>query len=91
MRALIQRTFKSALSVDGKLISEIPSGHTIFLGIDKGDTEGNVIYRSPLSTNTTVKSSSTRKYVCPCCHTSVRATKQVNIMCADCDEYMVEE
>lgn len=37
--------------------------------------EENVIYRSPLSTNTTVKSSSTRKYVCPCCHTSVRATK----------------
>lgn len=53
--------------------------------------EENVIYRSPLSINTTVKSSSTRKYVCPCCHTSVRATKQVNIMCADCDEYMVEE
>lgn len=53
--------------------------------------EKNVIYRSPLSTNTTVKSSSTRKYVCPCCHTSVRATKQVNIMCADCNEYMVEE
>lgn len=53
--------------------------------------EENVIYRSPLSINTTVKSSSTRKYVCPCCHTSVRTTKQVNIMCADCDEYMVEE
>lgn len=51
----------------------------------------SVIYRSPLSTGTVVKSSSTRKYVCPCCHTSVRATKQVNIMCADCDEYMVEE
>lgn len=53
--------------------------------------EENVIYRSPLSTNTTIKSSSTRKYVCPCCHTSVRATKQVNIMCADCNEYMIEE
>ena len=54
-------------------------------------SEENVIYRSPLSTNTTVKSSSTRKYVCPCCHTSVRATKEVNIMCADCNEYMIEE
>ncbi len=38
MRALIQRTFKSALYVDDKLISEIPSGLTIFLGIEKGDT-----------------------------------------------------
>ena len=55
------------------------------------DNDGNVIYRSPLSTNTTVKSSSTRKYVCPCCHASVRATKQLNLICADCDEYMVEE
>lgn len=53
--------------------------------------EESVIYRNPLSSGSTIKSSSTRKYVCPCCHTSVRATKQVNIMCADCDEYMVEE
>jgi len=39
MRALIQRTFKSRLSVDGQLISEIPSGLTIFLGIEAGDTD----------------------------------------------------
>ena len=38
MRALIQRTFKSKLYVDEKLISEIPNGLTIFLGITKGDT-----------------------------------------------------
>lgn len=29
------------------------------------------------------------KYVCPCCHNSVRATKAVNIKCADCDMLMV--
>ncbi|MEG2450862.1 MAG: D-aminoacyl-tRNA deacylase [Clostridia bacterium] len=39
MRALIQRTFCSKLFVDQKLISEIPSGLTIFLGITKGDTD----------------------------------------------------
>ena len=44
MRALIQRTFKSRLSVDGQLISEIPSGLTIFLGIEKGDTEEQADY-----------------------------------------------
>lgn len=44
MRALIQRTFKSALYVDGKLISEIPSGLTIFLGIEKGDTDEQADY-----------------------------------------------
>lgn len=31
------------------------------------------------------------KYVCPHCGTSVRATKQVHIMCADCMELMVPE
>lgn len=35
-----------------------------------------------------VNSSSTRKYVCPCCGISVRATRSVNIMCADCNEFM---
>ena len=33
--------------------------------------------------------SNSRKYVCPCCGTSVRATKTVNIMCGDCNEQMV--
>ncbi len=28
--------------------------------------------------------SSTRKYQCPCCKNSVRATKAVNILCGDC-------
>ena len=44
MRALIQRTFRSKLFVDGQLISEIPSGLTIFLGISKGDTEEQADY-----------------------------------------------
>lgn len=32
----------------------------------------------------TRKTSSTRKYICPRCHQSVRATKVVNILCGDC-------
>ena len=44
MRALIQRTFESKLSVDGKLISQIPNGLTVFLGITKGDTEEQADY-----------------------------------------------
>ena len=38
---------------------------------------------------TTPKKSSSRKYVCPCCGTSVRATKEVNIGCLDCGLKMV--
>ena len=44
MRAVIQRTFHSALYVDNVLISEIPNGLTIFLGIEKGDTEAQADY-----------------------------------------------
>lgn len=35
------------------------------------------------------KTSSTRKYICPCCGNSVRATKTVNIACMDCQQQMV--
>lgn len=36
------------------------------------------------------KPSSTRKYMCPFCNISVRATKDVNIMCADCFAPMIK-
>ena len=35
------------------------------------------------------KPSSSRKYRCPCCGMSVRATKNVNIACMDCDEQLL--
>lgn len=37
------------------------------------------------------KKSSSRKYVCPCCGAIIRATKEVHIMCVDCNELMGEE
>ena len=37
----------------------------------------------------TPKKSSTRKYFCPCCGMSIRATKEVRIACLDCDEQML--
>ena len=36
------------------------------------------------------RTSSTRKYICPCCGMSVRATRTVRIACIDCDEQMIE-
>ena len=35
------------------------------------------------------KKSSTRKYLCPCCGNSVRATKAVHIACLDCQREML--
>ncbi len=40
-------------------------------------------------TPTPPRTSSTRKYICPCCGNSVRATKAVNIACLDCNCQMV--
>ncbi|MCI2046210.1 MAG: SprT-like domain-containing protein [Faecalibacterium sp.] len=37
----------------------------------------------------TPRTSSTRKYICPCCGNSVRATKSVNILCMDCGRQMI--
>ena len=59
--------------------------------IDEFATEHKFIYRLPEKKGTKVRSSSTRKYICPICGMSVRATKQVRIMCADCDALMCEE
>ena len=42
------------------------------------------------TTPTTGKSSHTRKYQCFCCGNSVRATKQINILCIDCNEIMIQ-
>ena len=35
------------------------------------------------------RTSSSRKYICPCCGMSVRATKVVNIACMDCEQPML--
>lgn len=50
-----------------------------------------VIYRLPVIKGQAVKTSSTRKYICPICGQSVRATKEVRIVCLDCNEPMQEE
>ena len=44
MKAVVQRVKKTALRVDGGLISEIPFGLTVFLGVKTGDTEKEAAY-----------------------------------------------
>lgn len=40
----------------------------------------------------TRKPSSTRKYICPCCGNSFRATKSLNVLCMDCNtQYIVSD
>ena len=35
------------------------------------------------------RKSSSRKYICPCCGMSIRATREVNVACMDCDEQLL--
>ena len=44
---------------------------------------------SPVGKDFPPKKSSTRKYLCPCCGNSVRATKAVHIACLDCQREML--
>ena len=44
MKAVVQRVKKTTLRVDGDLISEIPFGLTVFLGVKTGDTEKEAAY-----------------------------------------------
>lgn len=57
---------------------------TIGKGADGGSNDSGGKTEKP------PKKSSTRKYQCPCCGNSVRATKDINIICGDCMEPMIK-
>lgn len=47
-------------------------------------------YTPTTGTQKTKTTSNSRRYVCPCCGTKVRATKAVNLICGDCMQAMIE-
>ena len=49
----------------------------------------DVLGTLPKGGSRTKKPSSTRKYICPKCGNSCRATKTINIICGDCMEKMI--
>ena len=44
MRAVVQRVKETSLSVDGELISKIDKGLVVYLGVQVGDVEDNILY-----------------------------------------------
>lgn len=54
------------------------------VGARTGSFDGSI------TVGTALLKSHHRKYICPCCGNSVRATKAVNIMCMDCNEQMLD-
>lgn len=57
----------------------------------KGENGGNGEEGAGGETKPKKKKSNQIKYVCPHCGASVRATRKVNVMCADCVEMMLPE
>ena len=63
-------------------------------GLLQGFIEQNpstIVYRTMPIKPKRVRNVSVRKYVCPDCEASVRATKAVNVVCGDCNQQMQEE
>lgn len=60
------------------------------LGMLGQGTEGNGQKQPTEADRGQKRPSSTRKYICPHCGQSIRATKTVNVICGDCMEKMVE-
>ena len=67
-------------------LSDILINRNEFSGFQMGGTGT----RNGTPITPTAKKSSSRKYICPCCGTSIRATKKVNIGCLDCGVPMIE-
>ena len=44
MRAVVQRTLRSSVTVDGQTIADVGQGLTVLLGVGMGDTEEDVSY-----------------------------------------------
>lgn len=50
-----------------------------------GDTKFELYRRPTVKAVGSKKNQSSRKYVCPCCGTIIRATREVNVICGDCN------
>ena len=44
MRAVVQRTKSSSVTVDGRLVGAIGPGLTVLLGVGEGDTAKDAVY-----------------------------------------------
>lgn len=59
-----------------------PTASPIGIGAKAGNSDGIQI--------TPISNSHHRKYICPHCGNSCRATKKINLICGDCMEHMIE-
>lgn len=70
--------------------SEIVIGRADIMNIPTGNGTSLISMGTGTVISTPTSTSSTRKYQCPKCKNSCRATKDINIMCMDCNEQMIK-
>ncbi len=95
------RVFKDIAEKHGLVVRRVPtigfSDTSLTVETDKliadyvKENSVPLMYREFPITGNVVKCSSTRKYVCPSCLNSVRATKELRVACADCKKLMTLE
>lgn len=84
----------SKTSASEKFVDKLKE-NGLYTNIDYCRATGNSLIVPPTGGDSddfsnTKKKSSTRKYICDGCGTNIRATKNVNIICADCMTLMVK-
>ena len=62
----------------------------VFIGLGGSDNNNGTDGTNGIETKPTKPKCSTRKYMCPCCGNSFRATKDINVLCMDCGEQFVK-
>lgn len=93
------KRFKEAAEAHGLIVKKgSPYGYykTTLTDTAKIFAENNLdgvkfdLYRKPKTGGTKKSASRSRKYVCPCCGAIIRATREVRVVCGDCDITFVE-
>ena len=62
----------------------------VFMGFGGSDNNNGTDGTSGIETKPTKPKCSTRKYMCPSCKNSFRATKDINVLCMDCNEQFIK-
>ena len=62
----------------------------MFIGLGGSDNNNGTDGTNGIETKPTKPKCSTRKYMCPKCGNSFRATKDINVLCMDCNEQFIK-
>jgi len=85
-------TFIQVLRTNGieKPLDINRDGERMYMGFVGGTSAGQTGTAGMMPVDTKKKKSSTRRYQCPCCGNRLRATKDIRVMCMECNEQYIK-